>query len=252
MDEESEKSGVDDLQKNSSMKRVCRICGKAFSSGKALGGHMRSHVQLRKKIEIHRNVTFKEKSCSDCVICGKSFPSMKSLFGHMRCHPEREWRGINPPPPPPPPPSSSSSSSSISLSDSTIKKIDDRMRNMKRDGGVIDLTESLRGWPVTAKRGRKAAASDDEAVNFLMMLAEGGRKDFGEVVDDDEMKVLMKRKKRKKVKLCDLNLMEINGDGGNNIPIPISTPACGKVVMDFDLNEVPQSETDHDHGLPSW
>ncbi|GKE52948.1 zinc finger C2H2-type/integrase DNA-binding domain-containing protein, partial [Tanacetum coccineum] len=112
-------------------KRVCSVCKKEFSSGKALGGHMRVHVmyhkngdvvnkpfksssKLFKKIGDYRVLSggangdeglkviinkpylssVNDEGVPTCSQCGKSFPSMKSLFGHMRCHPERFWRGI--------------------------------------------------------------------------------------------------------------------------------------------------------------
>ncbi|KAL2245157.1 uncharacterized protein LOC105175037 [Sesamum indicum] len=214
---------------SSNMKRVCHICCKVFSSGKALGGHMRIHVLggkrkdliFKEKRKVHQTIKFKKQSPREetvekavhfvekkhhqykkmttgncfgdsddmvkspsCIICGKNFPSMKSLFGHMRCHPEREWRGIHPPPSW----EKISSSSSSSLSDAEPQKFYDQME-LSASGGknrAVDLTESLRGWPVTAKRGRKAMAvaasssefscSDDNqfrAVTYLMMLASG-------------------------------------------------------------------------------
>lgn len=219
------------------MERVCCICEKAFRSGKALGGHMRSHV-MKKRREDPTPFDFVEKKNCDsditkkcsCVICGKKFPSMKSLFGHMRCHPDRDWRGINPPP-------------NLTSPSSSSDDDDDPVR-------AVDLTASLRGWAVTAKRGRKAmsaAVEDDrlrDAVNFLMKLAsaenfegevremggDGGGKGVGGG-ESVELKVLKNKRKRKKVKLCDLNLLENEKkscDSQTNL-------------LDFDLNEVPPS-----------
>ncbi|CAI9784067.1 unnamed protein product [Fraxinus pennsylvanica] len=177
-------------------KRVCRFCNKVFSSGKALGGHARIHFQankdlvFNKKLKAHQSIKFKKQQYmpededrvidfvkkfegynkkQTCKICGKGFPSEKSLFGHMRCHPERDWRGIQPPT------MARNSSWSSSSSDAETQTMDDR---------TVDLTKSLKGWSVTAKRGRKAMVTsiseissleDDQfrdAVNDLMMLAD--------------------------------------------------------------------------------
>ncbi|KAL4326963.1 uncharacterized protein LOC107632321 [Arachis ipaensis] len=100
--------------------RECEFCGKKFSSGKALGGHKRFHLQLlRKERESanklavtsdnygggnDRGSNIKLLSSLDspnkkllCCLCNKEFLSEKSLFGHMRSHPGREWKGIHPP-----------------------------------------------------------------------------------------------------------------------------------------------------------
>ncbi|XP_059664613.1 uncharacterized protein LOC132310459 [Cornus florida] len=170
--------------------RVCDVCNKGFSSGKALGGHMRIHVQAKKELktnqhkqppakkvkqeeEKHRdyviddNNTINGSSCSvmmsnsssvpTCSICDKKFPSMKSLFGHMRCHPERPYRGIQPR-------TSAAAaadpktSPSSSVSDSLPQKLDDDYDDDDDQiaDTVTDLKQSLPRWSVTARRGRKA------------------------------------------------------------------------------------------------
>ncbi|KAI6690736.1 hypothetical protein NL676_027564 [Syzygium grande] len=156
-----------------STSRVCVFCRKGFSSGKALGGHMRIHVQSTKKPvrkKIHRRKFKRSRSNNNsrgssatndhrtCVICAKSFPSMKSLYGHMRLHPERDWRGVQPPPA-----TAAKQSSSSTVSDSVVvrKTDDDQIVGFdddpkERSSSVIDLSKSVPGWGVTSKRGKKA------------------------------------------------------------------------------------------------
>ncbi|KAK9269700.1 hypothetical protein L1049_001478 [Liquidambar formosana] len=190
------------------LSRICNVCNKGFSSGKALGGHMRIHVQANKDLLLKKTQNPKLKkhltdlssmamarsgdcdtvnadgpmsnSKPTCSLCGKNFPSMKSLFGHMRCHPEREWRGIQPPS------ATAKNSSSSTLSDAVPRKTDDHIDSATTTvGSVVDLSVSLSRWSVTAKRGRKSTTStartgnigSDEnipdAVYNLMMLAQG-------------------------------------------------------------------------------
>jgi hypothetical protein len=156
--------------------RICNICDKAFSSGKALGGHMRMHVQARNKDLLQKNqkqlataaaaaddlsTTIPPKANNatvsilgepTCYVCGKNFPTMKALFGHMRSHPGRPWRGILPPPTE----KNNESSSSSTLSD-------DKIDSATGAAVMVDLPNSLLGWKVTGQRGRRSIASSTSA-----------------------------------------------------------------------------------------
>ena len=166
--------------------KVCHICDKAFGSGKALGGHMRVHAFTSKKVHKAKqgitNVAKKPNNNNTaldlvdggnpiCHLCKRCFPSMKSLFGHMRCHPERVWRGIQPPP-----------------------------TTTPEDSNSILSSTLLKGWSVTAKRGRKSLSCCNrtdsgpieheteqcmqEAVNELMFLASGKHPGFVHECED--------------------------------------------------------------------
>ncbi|XP_059664150.1 uncharacterized protein LOC132309912 [Cornus florida] len=177
-------------EKDKIITRVCDVCNKGFSSGKALGGHMRIHVHAKKELktnqhkqpiakkikqeeEKHDNYLIDDNntingssstsvmmsnssSVPTCSICDKKFPSMKSLFGHMRCHPERPYRGIQPRTSAAADPKTSPSSS---VSDSLPRKLDNDYDDDHDDqiaDTVTDLKQSLPRWSVTDRRGRKA------------------------------------------------------------------------------------------------
>ncbi|XP_009797499.1 uncharacterized protein LOC107802631 [Nicotiana tabacum] len=171
------------IPKNINFRRICHVCNKGFSSGKALGGHMRIHVQAAKKflsakkgkrlvhkkriLDLHGQLVDFDNYNNQlppptCSICGKNFPSMKSLFGHMRCHPERAWRGIQPP---------------VNKNTTCLSK------TASASASGEDLSKSVPGWSVTAKRGRKPIADDKEqlndAVHHLMLLANGNSLESG-------------------------------------------------------------------------
>ncbi|XP_074589421.1 zinc finger protein AZF3-like [Curcuma longa] len=77
----------------------CSVCGKAFGSHQALGGHKASHRKLNSADESLSSAASSAASASgssaaaaaagkahQCSVCGKSFPTGQALGGHKRCH----------------------------------------------------------------------------------------------------------------------------------------------------------------------
>ncbi|KAL0000338.1 hypothetical protein SO802_014119 [Lithocarpus litseifolius] len=165
--------------------RICNICNRGFGSGKALGGHMRMHVQARNKelleklnnatatntnttrdiiVKTHESFSIVEEGEPTCYVCKKTFLSMKSLFGHMRSHPERDWRGIQPPTTPTDHKYCNNCSSSSTLSD---EKHDTFPAITATSEVFVDLSESLSSWRVTGKRGRQSTDSANDSNSGL-------------------------------------------------------------------------------------
>lgn len=136
--------------------RVCSECGKQFSSGKALGGHKRACLQSSNKNNfmlklkpMKMEVDVNEEGDCKCYVCDQRFLTKKSLYGHMRKHPERQWRGIIPP-------------QELQLQHVTGDEANDiRIENGDDLDNGVDLVESLKGWSVKDKRGRKSSGSNE-------------------------------------------------------------------------------------------
>ncbi|KAF7075762.1 hypothetical protein CFC21_080513 [Triticum aestivum] len=75
---------------------VCKTCGRAFETFRALGGHRTSHLRGRHGLELGVGVARvikerkrqEDKQRHDCHICGLGFETGQALGGHMRRHRE--------------------------------------------------------------------------------------------------------------------------------------------------------------------
>lgn len=68
---------------------TCSVCGKAFGSYQALGGHKASHRKLAgedDKPTTTATATTAAGKTHECSICHKCFPTGQALGGHKRCH----------------------------------------------------------------------------------------------------------------------------------------------------------------------
>ncbi|CAH2069777.1 unnamed protein product [Thlaspi arvense] len=220
-------------------KHICCECGKGFKSGKALGGHKRIHVIETRKFSMVRpkmvsGVVGRSETGEfevDCCVCHKKFTSMKALYGHMRFHPDRGWKGVLPPPHPHPLGYSSSSTLSVDDHDGEFVNSDfdddedyDNINDDDDDdenselwdsnhwelGHVLDLKDSIKGWPVTGRRGRRGALKDIDAKGllFLATTAESANLDAAETSDSHSVDEMMKKRKKKKKKKKRLSEME--------------------------------------------
>ncbi|KAK8661122.1 hypothetical protein V6N13_052022 [Hibiscus sabdariffa] len=162
---------------------VCPVCGKGFTSGKALGGHIRIHMNNNGR---HRRISKPKRRIStkhadeavndeeddevvSCCVCNKEFKSMKSLFGHMRNHPERSWRGIRPPPS-----DKNSCCSSVSEDDEAMEE------QQVSFGSEENLVPSIPRWSTTVDQYNSEEKEVLEAAYCLMKMSRGDSFDFGQ------------------------------------------------------------------------
>ncbi|CAL9092256.1 unnamed protein product [Musa textilis] len=83
----------------------CSVCGKAFPSYQALGGHKTSHRKPVAAVATTGGDAVTSASTSgatsvpgrahECSVCHKSFPTGQALGGHMRCHYEGVVGGVS-------------------------------------------------------------------------------------------------------------------------------------------------------------
>ncbi|MED6155348.1 hypothetical protein PIB30_004364 [Stylosanthes scabra] len=186
--------------------RECEFCGKKFSSGKALGGHKRFHLQLlRKEKELAEKLAAADEggggsgsgsgntkllSSLDslpnekliCCLCNKEFPSEKSLFGHMRSHPGREWRGVHPP----------------------STEGDDDEAVLPSSSPSIDVAKSLpRSWSRTGIRGREGIFDAILGGIVAIMVEKGHQENKGREQEEGNLVKEEQNLKKKKRVLSD-------------------------------------------------
>ncbi|KAJ0232155.1 hypothetical protein HA466_0292530 [Hirschfeldia incana] len=80
-------------QESTKISYKCSVCGKAFPSYQALGGHKASHRikppandSTSPSIEKHPATVPPSGKIHECSICRKVFPTGQALGGHKRCH----------------------------------------------------------------------------------------------------------------------------------------------------------------------
>ncbi|KAF8099127.1 hypothetical protein N665_0251s0050 [Sinapis alba] len=213
-----------DEEEEEKKKHICCECGKRFKSGKALGGHKRIHVVETRKFSMVRPkmvsgaVGRSERYHFevDCCICHKKFTSLKALYGHMRFHPDRGWKGVLPPHHLLGHDHHDGEFVSSDYDDEDDYDYEDDDENLElwdnhwELENVVDLKDSIEGWAVTGKRGRKSALKDPptEAIKddidakdllFLATTAESVDLDVGEACEE-----MMKKRKKKKKRLSEM------------------------------------------------
>ncbi|RID41067.1 hypothetical protein BRARA_J01055 [Brassica rapa] len=207
-------------------KHICCECGKRFKSGKALGGHKRIHVLEARKFSMVRPKMVagavgrseeRDDFEVDCCVCHKKFTSMKALYGHMRFHPDRGWKGVLPPHHHHPLDHDGGEFiSSDDDGDGDYEDDDDDENSELWDNhwgldNVVDLKDSIKGWAVTGKRGRRSALKDPPPQDvdakdllFLATTAEAVDLDAAETCDSRSVEEMMKKRKKKRKRLSEM------------------------------------------------
>ncbi|XP_009120137.1 zinc finger protein ZAT4 [Brassica rapa] len=230
---EEEEDGEDDdgaksIEEEEEKKHICCECGKRFKSGKALGGHKRIHVLEARKFSMVRPKMVagavgrseeRDDFEVDCCVCHKKFTSMKALYGHMRFHPDRGWKGVLPPHHHHPLDHDggefiSSDYDDDDDGDGDYEDDDENSELWDNHWGldnVVDLKDSIKGWAVTGKRGRRSALKDPppEYVDakdllFLATTAEAVDLDAAETCDSRSVEEMMKKRKKKRKRLSEM------------------------------------------------
>ncbi|CAN0905623.1 Zinc finger protein ZAT10 [Linum grandiflorum] len=140
----------------------CTVCGKAFPSYQALGGHKASHRKsvLASTSGVTTTTTTTSSSSAagagkahECSICHKSFPTGQALGGHKRCHYDGGAANNN---------AKAATSASEGVGSTTTSATVVQQQSHR---GLIDL--NLPALPEFASNFIVSAAGDDEVMSPL-------------------------------------------------------------------------------------
>ncbi|CAN0905617.1 Zinc finger protein ZAT10 [Linum grandiflorum] len=142
----------------------CTVCGKAFPSYQALGGHKASHRKSGGAVQSTSGVTTTTTTTSsssaagagkahECSICHKSFPTGQALGGHKRCHYDGGAANNN---------AKAATSASEGVGSTTTSATVVQQQSHR---GLIDL--NLPALPEFASNFIVSAAGDDEVMSPL-------------------------------------------------------------------------------------
>ncbi|CAN0905624.1 Zinc finger protein ZAT10 [Linum grandiflorum] len=162
--------GTTNLQSNKTVlmsSYKCTVCGKAFPSYQALGGHKASHrksvlaagaVQSTSGVTTTTTTTSSSSAAGagkahECSICHKSFPTGQALGGHKRCHYDGGAANNN---------AKAATSASEGVGSTTTSATVVQQQSHR---GLIDL--NLPALPEFASNFIVSAAGDDEVMSPL-------------------------------------------------------------------------------------